>query len=745
MENKEPKFSLFDIKPIDESGVVEFVLEPVIKLKRKIPAADPIIETVVLRNPKYELENVLNSDFDFRVELISIGGKIHEQRPGQVIEKPKIEMPKPVEARIISERVVKDTPLIPLSVRKTPLKEKHISISLDVKKALLSFSILIIGFAVWQVGSNLKADVVQSGNSAVANLEQARLDLESFNIDEAILDFSNAYEEFSRAEDSLNFMGSILGSVLAEIPGNSQYKSARNLVEAGKIFSQAGQSLAQAANLISQTSLVLSPGNSGITIVSDLKNALVLSQADIHKAAELLADVDETVIPEEKRQSFLDFKSKLPEITKLIDNGVEYSRFLENLIAFGGSKKYIILFQNPSKLRPTGGFPGSYAIMHFQDGQLKEFKIDDVYNLDGQLKENVIPPKELQHITPTWAMRDANWFIDFPASARKIMEFFKKEAGYEIDGVITFNPLIVGKMLEVLGPIELPDYDLTLTADNFLQEIQAEVEYGENRTQPKTVLYEFGPKLLEKLYNAQPNQWVAIFDTLFASLESKDMPMYFNDLRLQSFALEKGFAGQVKDVPGDYLMVTATNIKGSKTDIITDTAMKLESEVKGGEVIHKLSITRKHNGGKHKYGFYNRQNPSYIRVLVPEGSELISIDGISRPSNKPLVDYDNLDFEVDDDLAALERSEENKDGYKTYEESGKTGFGFWVVIDPGQTKTTELVYKVPLEINEKYELYIQKQPGLTVDNFDIVFDLGGKVIRETKPFTKDLDLEFTFQ
>ena len=745
MENKEPKFSLFDIKPIDESGVVEFVLEPVIKLKRKIPAADPIIETVVLRNPKYELENVLNSDFDFRVELISIGGKIHEQRPGQVIEKPKIEMPKPVEARIISERVVKDTPLIPLSVRKTPLKEKHISISLDVKKALLSFSILIIGFAVWQVGSNLKADVVQSGNSAVANLEQARLDLESFNIDEAILDFSNAYEEFSRAEDSLNFMGSILGSVLAEIPGNSQYKSARNLVEAGKIFSQAGQSLAQAANLISQTSLVLSPGNSGITIVSDLKNALVLSQADIHKAAELLADVDETVIPEEKRQSFLDFKSKLPEITKLIDNGVEYSRFLENLIAFGGSKKYIILFQNPSELRPTGGFPGSYAIMHFQDGQLKEFKIDDVYNLDGQLKENVIPPKELQHITPTWAMRDANWFIDFPASARKIMEFFKKEAGYEIDGVITFNPLIVGKMLEVLGPIELPDYDLTLTADNFLQEIQAEVEYGENRTQPKTVLYEFGPKLLEKLYNAQPNQWVAIFDTLFASLESKDMPMYFNDLRLQSFALEKGFAGQVKDVPGDYLMVTATNIKGSKTDIITDTAMKLESEVKGGEVIHKLSITRKHNGGKHKYGFYNRQNPSYIRVLVPEGSELISIDGISRPSNKPLVDYDNLDFEVDDDLAALERSEENKDGYKRYEESGKTGFGFWVVIDPGQTKTTELVYKVPLEINEKYELYIQKQPGLTVDNFDIVFDLGGKVIRETKPFTKDLDLEFTFQ
>src|SRR3989344_28805 len=97
-------------------------------------------------------------------------------------------------------------------------------------------------------------------------------------------------------------------------------------------------------------------------------------------------------------------------------------------------KKYLILFQNPSELRPTGGFPGTYGVVTFKDGKLQDLKVDDVYNLDGQLQELIVPPIQLQHITPNWGMRDANWFIDFPTSARKITAFYKKESGYEVDG-----------------------------------------------------------------------------------------------------------------------------------------------------------------------------------------------------------------------------------------------------------------------------------------------------------------------
>ena len=81
MENKKIQFSLFDIKHTNEQGVVEFELEPIVKLKKEILKTVEPAE-IVLKTPKYELENVLNSDFDFRLELANIGGKIHEASHG---------------------------------------------------------------------------------------------------------------------------------------------------------------------------------------------------------------------------------------------------------------------------------------------------------------------------------------------------------------------------------------------------------------------------------------------------------------------------------------------------------------------------------------------------------------------------------------------------------------------------------------------------------------------------------------
>ena len=51
-----------------------------------------------------------------------------------------------------------------------------------------------------------------------------------------------------------------------------------------------------------------------------------------------------------------------------------------------------------------------------------------------------------------------------------------------------------------------------------------------------------------------------------------------------------------------------------------------------------------------------------------------------------------------------------------YKEAGKTEFGFWMIINPGETKTVDLEYTVPPS-GEDYQLYVQKQPGLDIDDF----------------------------
>ncbi len=614
-------------------------------------------------------------------------------------------------------------------------------------------------FLLGQYGISVKNEVRKESSSAVTNLEQANEYLKVFEFEAASNNFGEAYEKFSKAGDNLNFMGASITSLFAELPGAGKLKSAKNLVEAGRLLAEAGKSMSEAVNSLSETGAILRLSTLPTSQVGhvdnfgDFKKSLTSSSKNLSKVSALLSDVSVDALPEDKRETFLEFQSKLPELEGIVSDAVGYASFLERFLGDGlttsqvgatSAVKYLILFQNDSELRPTGGFPGTYAVVTFKDGRLADFMVDDIYNLDGQLKENIIPPKPLQHITPNWGMRDANWFIDFSVSAQKTMEFFKKEAGYGIDGVITVSPRMISDILKVVGPIEMPEYDLTIDNDNFLSAIQAEVEYGDNREQPKKVVLDMAPKLLEKIYSSDPGKWLDIFNVFISGLDKKDVLMYFKDLELERFVASKGFGGLVNNANGDYLMITFTNIKGSKTDRVTDNAVALNSKFETLNskpvIIHKLTITRQHNGGSTEYGFYNKQNPAYVRVLVPKGSELLSISGNSDPKREPLINYSDSGFEQDDDLTKLESSFiDNENEVDIYSESGKTGFAFWLITNPGKQKTVELEYAVPFDRTQDgpYGIYIQKQPGLNWENFEFKWDGVTLVDRE---LNEDLEI-----
>mgnify|MGYP001574435949 CR=1 FL=1 len=585
------------------------------------------------------------------------------------------------------------------------------------------FGLTVFGY----YGSSIKNQLIIEGSLAVANIENAGENIKNIDFVSASNNFAHAYREFSKAGDSMNFMGADISSLLSDLPGAGKLKSAKNLIEAGKLIANAGQAISDAMGEIAKINLILNPlaaagGDMSIGQISaSLKKALTLSQKNLGKAKQLLADVDDSSIPEDKKAGLEEFKSKLPLFEKLINDSVDYSKFLEDFIGTKGTKKYLVLFQNPSELRPTGGFPGTYGVVSFKDGKLQDFKVDDVYNLDGQLQELIIPPIQLQHITPNWGMRDANWFIDFPASARKITTFFKKEAGYDVDGVITFSPQIVAKMLDIVGSVEMPEYNLTLDSNNLFSALQEEVEYKGDRKQPKQIIMDLAPLVLKKLYSAESGKWLEVFNLLVASMEQKDILMYFRDLNLESFSVDKGFSGKVANTDSDYLMVTFSNVKGSKTDLVIDSSLKLWTESENGK--HKVSITRAHNGGNSEYGFYNKQNPAYVRVLVPENAEFVGLTGNSRPDFKPLIDYATSGFKKDEDLAKFEEESytDKETGVTIYKEAGKTEYGFWMIINPGETKTVDLEYTVPSSGNS-YQFYVQKQPGLDINDFKFYMD-----------------------
>jgi len=83
------------------------------------------------------------------------------------------------------------------------------------------------------------------------------------------------------------------------------------------------------------------------------------------------------------------------------------------------------------------------------------------YDVQGQLLARVLPPGPLQLIADRWEFQDSNWALDFVAAANKIRYFWSKSGGPTMDGIITVNASFVEKLLELTGPVEVPELGKT--------------------------------------------------------------------------------------------------------------------------------------------------------------------------------------------------------------------------------------------------------------------------------------------
>lgn len=750
------------------------------------------------QNSLKELEDIISSQLDVHIELARVGGTIHPERSRESIRRiPRISATDEIDKSIKPEispgpqiELVKADRVIPVIDYQSLIKEvssrPERSIDLNfwhrktvssgqTKQRVNSFKKFIakrgafsskwlvlavpvlLGTALFLSVSknNVENNVLANGKNAAENVAIAKEQLENLQFVEAANSFALASDDFSRANNTLGKLGASFSWLLQYIPGLNQISSANNITLAGQYMTQVGHDAAlflESASKVHLSSL-LSPqagaGQSFYELFKQFREVAESSKSRVDKTKKLLARINPSVLPEDKRELFKLFKEQLPKLSEALDKSVSYTDALAALVPEKGTRKYMILFQNNSELRATGGFPGSYAVITFDDGRLTGIKVDDIYNPDGQLREKIVPPKPLQHITPTWGARDANWFADFPTSAKKVIEFYREGSGESVDGVLTLTPDVIIDILKLTGPIHMSDYGVTLGADNFLAQVQEEVEYGERRPgqqTPKKILIDFFPIFLEKIGDSDQKTWLEIVDIFSRALTEKHMLAYFNDETLQSVALENGFAGNLTDNTRDYLQVVYTNVKGSKTDVMTNSSLKLNTKLnKDGSADHELQITRTHRGGGERLRFYNLQNPAYVRVYVPQGSQLEFIDGNDVPDFQPLVDYSGSDYKADRDLSRIEENSTHPHtGVDVFEESGKTVFGFWMILDPKDTKTVTLRYKVKDGYeDDDYKIYIQKQSGTVADPLEVDVELPNGEHSESKTDLRvDRSLEF---
>jgi hypothetical protein len=409
--------------------------------------------------------------------------------------------------------------------------------------------------------------------------------------------------------------------------------------------------------------------------------------------------------------------------------------FLSGVISLVGSETdthILLLFQNPAELRPGGGFIGSYADLIVRRGQLRSMKVSDIYDPDGQLDVKVVPPQALWTVTERWGARDANWFFDFPLSAKTVVNFLElskiySEQNVAFEGAIALNINVFRSILDIIGPIPLKEYGITVTSDNFLNEIQREVEAGKDRETgyPKRILRVLAPTILERLASLTPERQAGLITSLEAHLARKDLMFYAREPMLADFFASRGIDGAVYRQPnnfwGNYIAVVDTNIASGKSDAFIDQTIdaRIDVDTDGGALVD-LGVTRTHRGNTQKDPWWRSTNQNYIQLFANPDATLIGLTGNDTKTVLPKVDYSSSSFVVNADLERIEGSRLFSSTYKAWTGTafGKTVFSTWWLLPAGKERTLEARYQVPpaqdfhLVAGEQYTFVFDRQSGV---------------------------------
>ncbi len=551
----------------------------------------------------------------------------------------------------------------------------------------------------------------ESGKNALSGIETVLSSEEAARAD----GWRKISKELELTDQALNEVNGLAIAMSRAIPQTSRYyDAARKLVFAGEESAKAGELMSK--GLVRAMEMRAQYPIERLELFS-----VYLDEARPHIdiALEHINSIDIEKLPEEIRGKVEEAKTMLLAVDTSVSELNDLYELLIPMLGRDHQRRYLLVFQNPSEIRPTGGFMGSVADIVIDRGEIKKIFVPGggPYDLQAQLMARVRPPEPLQLIASRWEFQDANWFPDFPAAAKKIRWFWSKAGQPTVDGVIAVNAPIVIELLKVTGPIDMPEYGKTITAENFILETQkaVELEYDIEENKPKKFIGDLMPKLLERLKDSSQEDLLLLAGVMIEALEKKDIQIALTNDEEEARIEALDWNGRLKETPGDSLAVIGANIAGQKTDLVIDEDVKVKTQIReDGSITNTVTIKRMHHGVKGET-FYGVNNVNYLRLYVPEGSTLMSAEGFDPP---PKELFDEVpDYELpDEDLERLVKKKgQGSGGVDITNEFGRTVFGGWVQVDVGETAETTFTYKLPFTT---YDLANKLSRGIDERNAD---------------------------
>lgn len=390
----------------------------------------------------------------------------------------------------------------------------------------------------------------------------------------------------------------------------------------------------------------------------------------IQFADQLLKNVNTSVFPKFAQDKVLEIKDVVKKAGEATVTYQEAVTFLPDILGAEERKRYLILLQNESEIRSTGGWITSYGVVGIEGGQIRELFVDDIYNAEGTLKvqgKKYPAPASMMEALELrdWTFSLVNWSPDLTETRIKAEQFISDLGkGNKIDGIVTIDIAFFQKLLDKWGGIEVPGEDELITAQNINEKVfEMHREFTPGSTQKTTFLANLANEIVKKLLSMNFQEILSISDVLESSLNEKHLQVAFDNNKAFNFFNSRNWAGSLDNRYKEAPVLVDWNWGGNKANQYLNKSHSLLVNIKDEDTItfqYTLSVENTSTSNSYPQGDYK----NYQRVYIPPEAQILKISGM----------------------------EEGK--HSIYRESGFKIIGGWFNVPVGKISTLEISYQL---------------------------------------------------
>jgi hypothetical protein len=224
-----------------------------------------------------------------------------------------------------------------------------------------------------------------------------------------------------------------------------------------------------------------------------------------------------------------------------------------------GPRNYLFLSQNPDEVRPTGGFIGTYGVLTGIGGKLAVTRYDSIESWMAAHPDAVMGPDERgspYRYDPGLPQRIANVNTtpDWPQAAEMAARLWARGGEAPVDGVISFSPAFLARILSVMGSVTVDGYDETITSANLVERLDFYTHQQRDTlgTERKAFIAVLAKVVMDRLIEARTSQWASLGKVVADAFVAREAMAWSSDGEVSSVLSARRWDSALPAVAGDF-------------------------------------------------------------------------------------------------------------------------------------------------------------------------------------------------